>query len=220
VILPASQIAMVRKGRTARCLIPAGSAYPKPPVAVNTRVGLRDSVRVPVRAEAHVVGARDVLLGSLGDDDARDLGFRDLDGLMLGWTAAYGPWNENARGWVVELRDQSEEPRMLHRVVRLGYTANPAMAAPGEPEALQPDELAALTQSAGRRETARSDRLLVKRRNESLEDRLRLVLAEARQRGVMLGSDLRVVANAVGRMEHRVHRPVDRSTSAERSEAA
>jgi hypothetical protein len=99
-----------------------------------------------------------------------------------------------------------DAPRLMHRVVGQPPTSNPALAAKGEaemvPEAYEND-LATLNREkdSERRMTINSDR-----KKRPIDRRLVLCLAEARNRGIAIGSQLGAIERQIERIEKRLDR--------------
>lgn len=95
------------------------------------------------------------------------------------------------------------------------YTDDPAKALyPDAGEAVDDNALAAGRRTAHDREHQRFTELLAARRRSTLDERLRLVLADAARRGFdLIPQDLRPIERSIQRLEDRLYQPPDRLTS-------
>lgn len=218
-ILSRRQIGLVLAGRRDLLLLPRVDGGPRPPHGAGASVALQPGATKRATCRVQVARVTDIALGELGEEEARRLGERDLEALMVAWVAERGLWNENDRAWLLTVVvDPSARPVFLARrprstngsedgVAARGYTHDERLALSDEPEAVHPDVLHDLQRSAHETARSRYEGLLRERSRMPVEERLRLVMADADLRGVQFGRDVRVVEDCVRSMERRVYRP-------------
>jgi hypothetical protein len=224
VILSREQIHLFVSGRRTLVLVPRGDeAGHEPPYHAGARVPLVPAVGRSATCSVLVERVTDVALGEIGDDDARELGYRDVDEWMASWVAEHGLFNESARAWRIQVAvDHSEPARLLRaasgqhgRRALLPYTRIASEAIPGAGEA--PDEHA---HAAGRRhahaaEHERFQERLAAAARLPLATRIELARADAQARGIRITQELRALERRVRVLEERVYRPADRYADAE-----
>ena len=92
-------------------------------------------------------------LGDIGEEDAAAAGWTHRSLFIAAWREEYGtgPLDPDARCWAVTFElDQEHVPRLLHQDSSHGYTNDPRLALAEEPEAVDEDAQARITEEAGR----------------------------------------------------------------------
>lgn len=220
-VLDRAQIHLFIRGERDLLLMPRQPEQARAPHQAGSTIALQPAPGREATCRVAVVRETDVALGELDDQDARRLGHRDLDDLMGSWVERHGLWNENARAWRLEVKvDPSAPPRFLRPQSRrimvqgedaLQYTSDEREAMADEPEAVDDVALAASRRAAHDAEHTRFERLVAERRRLPLHERVRLALADAERLGVRCRSEHDLIARAIGDVERRVLRPVDRT---------
>lgn len=90
-------------------------------------------------------------------------------------------------------RGRQEKRRLLHRDSSRGYTDEPALAMPNEPEAVDEDEQRRITAEAHAREHEAHELASLEREQRILTERLAGVRADSAERKVDLSKDERVI---------------------------
>jgi hypothetical protein len=104
--------------------------------------------------------------------------------------------------------DRAHVPRLLHRQSERGYTTTPRDAVPDEPEAVDAATQTRITAEARRRDTMRRgwlDQHLLDER-ASLEQRLDRARELARQRGIDVRQDVRIIERRIAAIERKATR--------------
>lgn len=184
-----------------------GTAYTTRPFqpAVGMSVAVQPGRGKEAVFRIHVTGVRSERLGDITFEDARAEGFRSRDEFREHWVrlhdaawagahedllARFDERHADAIVWVIEfVCDREEQPRLLAARSQMGYTASPALALAGEPEAVSRADQAVITaQAQARDQELRGDEFVRARRKlerelEKLElfndarvhDRVRLI---------------------------------------------
>jgi hypothetical protein len=216
VVLPAELIHLITRGRVTLLLLergddPADGAQYR----VGTRIGLQRHHQEPARAWVHILDRDVVELGKINDDQARALGHRDRYAMQASWHAER-PWRATQQAWLLRIEhDPSAPSRLLHRDSSHGYTEDPRLALPEEPEAVDDFVLAARGRAAHERELAGYEQERERRRALPLDERLRLALRDATARGVPDGGPRNAIAKQIEVLERRALAPADRTRDAE-----
>jgi|1186.fasta_scaffold08126_3 hypothetical protein len=212
-VLSAEQIHLVVRGQRTALLVPRREARgDRPPYRAGSAIALQVGATRPARARVVVSRITDIALGELDDDQARDLGRRDLDDLMAAWVAERGQWNENARAWLLRVApDNSARRRLLHRDSTHGYTDDPRLSLPEEPEAVGEHELERASIAAARTEQQRFEQTLAENAQLPDGERLARAIADARTRGVDIEHALWLLRKRLVAIERLVYRPADRT---------
>jgi hypothetical protein len=215
-VLAAEQIHLVVSGQRTALLVPRRAERgDRPPYRAGASIALQIGATRPARARVIVSRVTDIALGELDDGHARELGRRDLDELMAAWVDEHGLWNENARAWLVRVVvDRSAPRRLLHRDSSHGYTDDPRLALPEEPEAVGEHDLERASIDASRAEQRRYEATLAERERLPEHERLRLIVDDARARGIDIDHGLWLVRKRIGALERQVLRPADRNADA------
>lgn len=211
-------------GERTLLLIPRGDEPGHaPPHHAGARIPLVPGFGRKATCTLLVTRVTDAALGDIDDEQARELGHRDVDEWMAAWVAEHGLFNESARVWRVRVRvDPTEPDRLL-----------PATAGMKGPRALQPhtSQQSIALRDAGERpdehadaasrrhahavEHERVDQLLNERARLPLIERLRLAEADAEARGIRITTEQRAIARRIRVLEERVYAPADRYADAE-----
>lgn len=212
-VLSAEQIHLVVRGQRTALLVPRrGERGDRPPHRAGSAIALQVGVTRPARARVLVSRITDIALGELDDDQARQLGHRDLDELMAAWVDEHGQWNENARAWLLRVAlDRSAQRRLLHRDSTHGYTDDPRLALPEEPEAVGEHDLERASISAAHTEQTRFEALLADRERRPEPERLQRAIDDARARGIDIDHALWLLRKRLTALERQVYRPADRT---------
>lgn len=224
-VLPREQIHLFLRGQRTLLLVPRrDERADRAPYPAGGKIALQPAASRPATCRVLVARVTDVALGELDDDQAHELGRRDLDELMAAWVAEHDLWNENARAWLMRvIVDTAARPRLLHRdstkgsvEAGAGYTTSPHEALSDEPEAVDDVALAIARRAAERTERTRYERLLEARRAmpaDLAHERLRMAMADARARGIDIVQDAeaRKLLTLLGSFERKVYRPANRT---------
>lgn len=216
-IVPGEQIHLIARGRCRALLVPRGAEPGDvPPYRVGARVALQRAASEPARGWVNILRVTDVALGELDDDQARELGHRDVYALQAAWLERGVPWDSRARAWMLRIEHDDAAPsRLLHRDSLHGYTDDPRLALRGEPEAVDDFTLAARQRAAHRAEVEAYEQLRAGRARMPLDERLALVLRDADARGVAVGAQRAAIVKQLDIMERRTYSPADRTADAE-----
>jgi hypothetical protein len=129
-------------------------------------------------------------LDEASDQDARDEGYADLDGLL----------GEYERGefWVIRfIRDDTHVPRLLAGAIVAGrqgaYVSEPHRALPDEPEAVDPDYQAELCEIAGERDAKYREQRWKLIAVMPFDYQLQVLRQEAWKRHIDIRSELRAI---------------------------
>lgn len=216
VVLPAELIHLIARERVTLLLLPRGddpsdgSQY-----RVGSRIGLQRHHQETARAWVHILARELVELGQVNDDQALALGHRDRYALQAAWNEAR-PWRATDQAWMLRIQhDPSAPSRMLHRDSSHGYTDDPRLALPEEPEAVDDFVLAARGRAAHDREHADYEQERKRRRALPLDEQLRLALRDCEARGVPVGGPRNAIAKQIEKLERRALEPADRTRDAE-----
>lgn len=215
VVLPRQQIHLVVRGQRTALLIPRGEERgDRPPFHAGSTIALQPAPSRPATCRVAVSRVSDIALGELDDDQARELGHRDIYALQAAWYENGHQWDPAARAWLLRIAvDSAAAPRLLHRDSTHGYTTRVHDALPDEPEAVDDVRLAAGRRHAEKTERDRFEQLLAERRGLPAPDRLRLALDDARARGIDIEADpdARKIVLRIADFERKVYRPAERS---------
>lgn len=216
-ILPAEQIHLIARGRCTLLLIARGDEPGEaPPYRAGARVALQRAASEPARGWVHVNRSTDVALGELDDDQAHDLGHRDIYALQSAWRERGQRWDPQTRAWLLHIEHDDAAPsRLLHRDSSHGYTEDPQLALREEPEAVDDFVLAAQQRAAHHAEQEAFERLLTHRSEMPLDERLALALRDSVTRGVAVGGPRAAIVKQLVVMERRIYSPANRDADAE-----
>lgn len=126
-------------------------------------------------------------LADLTEDDAAAAGWSSLDRMMEWWREKHGtgPLDPEARCWTVTFELSDEHiPRLLHQDSSHGYTHDPRLALADEPEAVDAEAQAKITENAGTIFSVTHADEQRKRDARSLSARLKEETARAQREGV------------------------------------
>jgi hypothetical protein len=163
----------------------------------------------PANSQITVTEVREERLGDLSLRDAKREGFRTTQAFVDYWSALYGHYDAEQLVWVISFvkGDATDTPRLL--AARPGgpggdYTANPARAAKGEPEAVS----ASLQEKFSQR--AREQHTATKRGDwREQRDRLMAVVREIRAHAVdpKAAGNLRGIERQIASLDRKMSTP-------------
>lgn len=221
-VLPPKQIGLVLRGERTALLVPHGDERgDRPPFRAGSTIALQAAPSRAATCRVAVTRVTDITLGELDDDVARDLGRRDIYDLQAAWHTDGQQWDPASLAWLLRITvDTAAEPRYLHRdssrgcsEYGSGYTTRRHEALEDEPEAVDDVRLDIARRHAERTERDRFEELLTDRRRLAAPDRLRLVLDDARARGVDIENDpdARKIVLRIADLERKIYRPAERT---------
>jgi hypothetical protein len=207
-IVPKEAVEGILAGRVTACRIPLTRWNPRSSTKTHTlkaaRVKDPETGRrgKPGRAICllKIVRTDIVNLEHTTEEDARAEGYGSVEEYMLAYLAAFdSSWTDTLAYKVTFVVDRRERPRLLAnqqgRRFTEGndtgegndegqYTASPALALPGEPEAVDPKTLARFSDEAMRKGQKIRDEANAMYRSLPIEIQLRRALEEAKRAGV------------------------------------
>jgi len=140
VILERKQIRQILAGTKREHRLPAGPDDPIPDGLLDETHPLQPAASKKSMGRVHIVGLHHQAIADMTADDAKAEGHRNLPEFATWWTAQHP---DVTYCWALDLvLDRSEHGRFLHRQSERGYTTDPHLAMPREPEAVEIGELA------------------------------------------------------------------------------
>lgn len=225
VILDRKLIHLFKSGQRTLLLEPRGDEPGHaPPHHAGDRIPLVPRFGAPATCTLRVTRVTDIALGEIDDQDARALGYRDVDAWMAAWVEEHGLFNERARAWRAQVEvDPSEPSRVLPAQSGRPFGAAQLLpnALPGRPtlrgagESPDPQAVAGYNRTAHASDHDRVEQLLTEREQISLSRRIELAEADALARGIRIYHLQRRIANDVKALEQLVYRAADRYASEE-----
>jgi len=180
VILERKQIRQILAGAKREHRLPAGPDDPIPDSLLDTVHPLQATASSKSMGRVHIVGLHHQAIADMTADDAKAEGHRNLPEFRAWWAEYAGP--EATHCWSLDLVvDLSEHGRFLHRQSERGYTTDPHLAMPREPEAVEIGELAPFWADLAR---ARLDAAKGSPSTKTRAQRLAELENEARTRGL------------------------------------
>ena len=98
-------------------------------------------------------------------------------------------------------RGRQEKRRLLHRDSSHGYTDEPALSMPNEPEAVSEEDQRLITAEAHEREFSAAELAQLEREQQTLAVKLNEIRAEAAERKIDLSKDIRVIERRLQAIE-------------------
>lgn len=122
-------------------------------------------------------------IGNITYEAAVACGHISTSTFLEAWAAKHGP-NQDRLTWVITFQVDHRQPvRLLHRDSTHGYTADPRLAVPGEPEAVDDKTLAQYAKHAATHHQATRAVEAARREARALSSQLRVEYARAARRG-------------------------------------